>query len=311
MNSQEVTELRDQHYNATVVSIRKANPDLWIFRIKPDFPIPDHKPGQYTTLGMGTWEPRAPGCQEEKPQDPNKPKLIRRAYSISCSVLDDQGNLLPNAKSDHLEYYIVLVRDSGRGGEAPALTPRLFLLEEGDRVFLGEKITGHYHLDEAKPEQNFVFLATGTGEAPHNYMVWELLNAGHPGKIVSVCCVRYLRDLGYLEMHEKLAEKYPNYSYIWLTTREAAQKNNKKYIQDYILSGMLEEKMGSQLTPETSEVFLCGNPKMIGVPETDKKTKTRTYPTPQGVIEILEGRGFQLDDPRAKIKGNIHIEEYW
>ena len=33
--------------------------------------------------------------------------------------------------------------------------------------------------------------------------------------------------------------------------------------------------------------------------------------TPTGVIEILERRGFQVDQPQAKIKGNVHFEEYW
>ena len=32
---------------------------------------------------------------------------------------------------------------------------------------------------------------------------------------------------------------------------------------------------------------------------------------PLGVIEILEGRGFQLDNATAKMKGNVHFEEYW
>ena len=41
-----------------------------------------------------------------------------------------------------------------------------------------------------------LFLATGTGEAPHNYMLWELLRRGHTGRILSACCVRYRRDLG-------------------------------------------------------------------------------------------------------------------
>ncbi len=50
---------------------------------------------------------------------------------------------------------------------------------------------------------------------------------------------------------------------------------------------------------------------MIGVPVKDRETGQRTYPRPVGVIEILERRGFQADQPQAKIKGNIHFEEYW
>ena len=58
-------------------------------------------------------------------------------------------------------------------------------------------------------------------------------------------------------------------------------------------------------------MFLCGNPKMIGVPYKDKDTGVRTYPEPLGAIEILEQRGFRTDEPAAKVKGNLHFEEYW
>jgi ferredoxin--NADP+ reductase len=50
---------------------------------------------------------------------------------------------------------------------------------------------------------------------------------------------------------------------------------------------------------------------MIGVPTKDKDTGERVYPTPTGVIEILEKRGFHTDQPQIKFKGNIHFEEYW
>ena len=71
------------------------------------------------------------------------------------------------------------------------MTPRLFMLREGDRLFLSEKIAGVYTLDPVQPDDTVIFLATGTGEAPHNYMLWELLRRGHPGRILSACCVRY------------------------------------------------------------------------------------------------------------------------
>ena len=82
-----------------------------------------------------------------------------------------------------------------------------------------------------------VFLSTGTGEAPHNYMLWELLRRGHQGRILSACCVRYRRDLGYLAIHEELMRRYPNYTYLPLTTREADTVEHKVYIQDLITSG--------------------------------------------------------------------------
>ncbi|HEV3084325.1 MAG TPA: ferredoxin--NADP reductase [Gemmataceae bacterium] len=310
MSPEQIAELRRTRYNATVVGLRRAHSDLMILRLRPDFPLPRHKPGQYSTLGMGYWEPRFPGCQAEELAPGDETKLARRAYSISCSVLGDDGRLLDVEQADWLEFYIVLVRESDKP-QAPALTPRLFLLREGDRLFVGEKITGHFTLDPVKPGDTVVFLATGTGEAPHNYLLWELLRRGHTGRILSACCVRYRRDLGYLAIQEELMRRYPNYTYLALTTREAETVKHKVYIQDLITSGQLEEQLSKPLDPATTHFYLCGNPKMIGVPSKNRDTGEFVYPQPPGVIEILERRGFQTDQPQAKIKGNLHFEEYW
>lgn len=278
-----------------------------ILRVRPDFPIPTHKPGQYSTLGLGHWEPRIAGCQEETPKPGDESRLIRRAYSLSCSVLDEQNRLVD--PSAYLEFYIVLVREAEKA--PPALTPRLFVLSEGDRLFLGEKITGHFTLDPVRPTDNILFLSTGTGEAPHNYMLWELLRRGHTGKILAACCVRYRRDLAYLAIHEELARRYPNYTYLPLTTREAETVHHKVYIQDLITSGQLEERLGAPLDPASTHVFLCGNPKMIGLPDVDRVTKAVSFPTPTGVVELLSQRGFTVDQPNIKHVGNVHFEEYW
>jgi ferredoxin--NADP+ reductase len=310
MSPEQIAELRRTRYNATVVGLRRAHSDLMILRLRPDFPLPRHKPGQYSTLGMGYWEPRFPGCQAEELAPGDETKLARRAYSISCSVLGEDGRLLDVEQADWLEFYIVLVRESDKP-QAPALTPRLFLLREGDRLFVGEKITGHFTLDPVKAGDTVVFLATGTGEAPHNYLLWELLRRGHTGRILSACCVRYRRDLGYLAIQEELMRRYANYTYLALTTREAETVKHKVYIQDLITSGQLDEQLGKPLDPATTHFYLCGNPKMIGVPSKNRDTGEFVYPQPPGVIEILERRGFQTDQPQAKIKGNLHFEEYW
>jgi ferredoxin--NADP+ reductase len=309
MTAAEVAELRRQHYNATVVGLRKAHGDLIVLRVQSDFPRPPHTPGQYCSLGLGNWEPRHPDCQPEVLKDGEEKRLVRRAYSIGCSVLDGDGRLLDLARTDWLEFYIVLVREAAP--KPPGLTPRLFLLNEGDRLYVGEKITGHFTLDPVRPDDTVVFLATGTGEAPHNYMLWDLLRRGHPGRILSACCVRYRRDLAYLAVHEELMRRYPNYTYLALTTREADTVQHKVYCQDLITSGQLEERLGQALDPARTHVFLCGNPKMIGVPTKDRETGREVYPQPPGVIEVLEQRGFRADRPQTKVKGNIHFEEYW
>lgn len=53
-----IKELSDEHYNGTIIGIERTHETLALFRIKTDFPVPGYRPGQYTTLGLGYWEPR-------------------------------------------------------------------------------------------------------------------------------------------------------------------------------------------------------------------------------------------------------------
>ena len=78
MIPEEIRALRQKHYNATVVRLRKPHPDLLMMRVRPDFPLPPHQPGQYSTLGLGYFEPRFPGCQPEDLHAGDEAKLARR-----------------------------------------------------------------------------------------------------------------------------------------------------------------------------------------------------------------------------------------
>ena len=303
---EQIDDLKASNYNASINHIREHNPDLWVIRIKPDEPVEPFKPGQYTTLALGYWEPRVDDAHEDFEVGSDQwAKLVRRSYSVSSSMVSEGGGLLePNL--DEIEFYIVLVRPEG--DLIPGLTPRLWTKGEGDRIFLGRKFTGRYTLDDVEPDDNVVFLSTGTGEAPHNMMIAELLRNDHQGRIISVCCVRYRDDLAYLEQNDVLEEKFENYKYETLTTREPENVGNKVYIQDYVVSGQLEEVLGAELDPETTHVFLCGNPAMIGIPKWDDEDQP-SFPDELGVCQILHERGFTID--HHKTKGNVHYEEYW
>ena len=81
-------------------------------------------------------------------------------------------------------------------------------------------MTGHYNLNGLKNTDQVVFFSTGTGEAPHNAMIWELLTKGHKNPIVSCVCTRYRADQAYRSLHEKLEKQFNNYKVIYLATRE-------------------------------------------------------------------------------------------
>ncbi|MDP9495728.1 MAG: hypothetical protein M3P87_10855, partial [Actinomycetota bacterium] len=233
--------LRRQHYNAALTHIRAHNEDLWVMRVRSDEPIEPFAAGQYTTLALGYWEPRADDAVDDFSSG-QREKLARRSYSVSSSIVDEDGNLV-EANPQDVEFYIVKVRPGEQ--EIPALTPRIFLKGVGDRIFMGRKFTGHYTLEGVKPTDNIVFLSTGTGEAPQNKMTAELLRREHEGTILNVVCVRYRADLAYVEQQAIVEERYPIYRYVSLTTREPENEGKKVYIQDMITSGQLEAELGA------------------------------------------------------------------
>jgi len=294
-------ELAEHFYNATITVFEPTHSDLWRLRVRPDVGDTSHQPGQYATLGLGYWEPRVDSATDDG-LDGKWLKMIRRSYSISSPIFDEHGYLVDHSGDDELEFYIVLVAPSEEN--VPALTPRLALKRPGDRIFLGSKVAGRYTLAPViDPARTVVFLSTGTGEAPHNAMVNQLLRKGHSGPIVSAVTVRNWADLGYRAEHDDLVARYPNYHYMPLPTREPDFP--KTYLQDVIRNDGFESSFGVGLDPDTTDVFLCGNPAMIGLPEGDDGE----WPEPQGVVELLVERGFTLD--RRGDPGNIHFEEYW
>lgn len=308
----DISELRRQHYNATVTRRRLINDELVILRVRPDAGVPTYEAGQYTTLGLGYWEPRASGCDEEHLAEALQTRLPQRAYSISSPILDEQDRPVRVTDLGELEFYVVLIRHAD--DHVPALTPRLFALETGSRLFVGPHPKGRYMLAPVRPDDHIVLLATGTGEAPHNAMLGELLARGHRGQILNVVSVRNDGDLGYLPTHRRAESLWPNYHYVAITTREPRNIDpahpefaGKMRLQDLITSRRIAKSLGQPFEPRTCHVFLCGNPAMVGIPK--EEHGQRIYPQPTGVIEVLERAGFQADRPGQP--GNIHFEKYW
>lgn len=299
-----VEELRAEHYNATITHFEPTHSDLWVLRVKPDHGSVSHLPGQYASLGLGYWEERVDDAMEDN-IDKQWEKLVRRSYSISHRIFDEHGYLANDAEADELEFYIVLVPPTP--DNVPGLTPRLATKTPGDRIYLGPKVAGRYTLAPVtNPADTVILLSTGTGEAPQNAMVTELLRKGHHGPIVSAVSVRQWADLGYLDKHRELEKRYPNYHYLPQPTREPDVP--KRYLQDLIREDVFASEFGVELDPTTTHVFLCGNPSMIGLP-TEAEDGSITYPDTVGVVQLLAERGFTLD--HRKERGNVHYEEYW
>lgn len=264
-------------YNATVSGREEINPQLLVLRVQSDAPLFEFTPGQFAVLGLLGREPRV---AETLPEDPaSEPdKLIRRAYSISSSSVERR----------YVEFYLTLVA-SGQ------LTPRLFALRYGGRLFLSQKASGLFTLDRVAPGRAVILVATGTGLAPYISMLRTLLIQDTVRKYVVLQGARYSWDLGYRAELESLARIRTNLIYIPSITRPEQDPHFGGLtgrIQGLLGQGIVEQLAGIPLDPEQADVFLCGNPDMI------EATKS-----------LLLAKGFVTD--KGKQAGTLHVEEYW
>jgi ferredoxin--NADP+ reductase len=299
----EIEALRRELYNATVGGIRRVHADLMVLRVRPDAPIPPYEAGQWIALGIGLWEPPVPGLPAEELTESDLRSLVRRPFSISSAIVSErEPRLLRPGEEDFYEFYLALHREAPR---PPAISTRLFALEPGSRLWIAVQPRGQNTLAGVRPDDDVLFAATGTGEAPHNRMIWELLRRGHRGRVAAVVTARHQADLGYREAHERAMRLFPNYRYAPVTTREPGDRNCR--MQDLLRSGALEAMAGFRLEPSHARVFLCGNPGMIGAPRVHPEGVV--YPPVPGMVELLEReRGYRADPRRGNI--NIHFERY-
>ena len=140
-----------------------------------------------------------------------------------------------------------------------------------------------------------LLIATGTGLAPYMSMLRTMLVTDNSRPYVVLHGARYSWDLGYRAELESLARLRPNLTYIPSITRPDEDPHFRGHtgrIQTLLEQGIVEALAGVPLDPARIEVFLCGNPEMIGV-----------------VKEMLAPRAFTA--PRGKEQGTLHVEEYW
>jgi ferredoxin--NADP+ reductase len=264
--------------NAVLIQRIEVAPGLGIFRVAPvGWTLPPFTPGQFAVLGLPASAPRTPLSDPEEPGDPER--IIRRAYSIASSSL----------AREYLEVYVNLVRS----GE---LTPRLFALEPGTRLWLGPKLTGMFTLREVPREKHVALVATGTGLAPYMSMLRSELECGGARRFAVVHGARHSWDLGYSAELYTMQRLCPNLVYLPSVSRPDAEPapwgGAKGHVQDLWTGGAVARSLGFRPSPADTHVFLCGNPGMIDV-----------------MTKVLEGEGFRVHESRAP--GQIHVERYW
>jgi ferredoxin--NADP+ reductase len=268
------TQPATSQLNARISKRVAVTPELVIFHIKPDQAIKSFLPGQYVAIGLPASSARPSDFPPERePQTGDK--LIKRAYSIGSAptVLEE------------LEFYIAIVPDG-------ALTSRLALLQEGDRIHLAPKITGTFTLQSVPSDANLVLLSTGTGIAPYISML-RTPSTWLPGRqITLVHGVRYASDLAYRTELQALAEQQSCFRYLPVASREKETWNGQRGRLQTLFEGSASTEPAILLDPARDHVFLCGNPAMINEMET-----------------LLVKRGYQ--EHTRKNPGSLHLERYW
>ena len=241
-------------YNATLVRREDLTDDLAYFHVKADDAAAPFESGQYMTTGV-----IADG------------KMLQRPYSVASApaVADSEG----------YEFFVRLVPIN-------RFTTALWRLPVGHRMrLIGPK--GRFML-EPDDDRTHLYVSTGTGIAPFVSMVRESMAQGRPRDTVLLNGCSFADELGYRRELEAW-ERDPAYRLRYVPTiSRATDPRNANWTGKV---GRAEQVVGEVcseqgLAPETTVVYICGNPEMI-----------------LNVEQILLDRGF----PEPHVKKEL----YW
>ncbi len=217
-------------YNATLVRREDQTEDLGYFWVRMDEnPIP-FEPGQYMTIGVF-----ADG------------KLLQRPYSVASSprVIGSEG----------YEFYV-------RHVPIIRFTTALWRLPIGHRMrIIGPK--GKFLL-EPHDSRTHLYVSTGTGVAPFLAMLRDTKAAGEPRRTVLLQGNSYADEIGSLDEIRNLQDEGYPLTFIPTVSRATHPRN-----ADWTgRTGRVEENVASVclelgLLPDTTVVYICGNPEMI------------------------------------------------
>lgn len=241
---------------AEVIENRRWNKDLFSLILHAD--VDPFTAGQFTKLGVEI-----------------DGKIIQRAYSFVNP---------PGAK--YLEVYATRVQDG-------LLSPRLHALEGDDSVLITKESSGFFTLDEVPQSEHLWLLSTGTAIGPYLSILREEAVWQRFRKVVLVHAVRFSADLSYQAEINELQQKRSDQIIVQpFVSREPTMGALSGRITHALEDGLLERAVGLKLTPEKSQIMLCGNPQMV-----------------KDVRALLLEKG--LEKNLRKKPGHITTEQYW
>lgn len=267
-------------YNATLTWRSDLTPTTMAIRVKLDQGPLNFSAGQYAILGLERAAARLTGTPTESQQlnTSSEADLIRRAYSITSK-----------SSAVELEFVITLVPHG-------SLTPRLFALKAGDRLFVENKAHGAFTTARSSGNRDLLLCATGPAIAPYISMIRDQFPVPEHCYVL-VHGAGAPEELFYRPQLEELAANSPRLIYLPTLLDKnsvpAKWKGLQGSIEEIIGDGSLEEQIGMPIAPERFDVFLSGNPSMI-----------------EKVTSQLVNRGFVVGPP-TDAQTNIFGERYW
>ena len=229
-----------------------------LFVLHVEAPVEPFLAGQFTKLGLNIGG-----------------ELITRPYSMVNSPSEQM-----------LEFYFNTVPNGD-------FSNRLSKLGDGDNILVSPAASGTFTLDEVPEAEHLWLLATGTAIGPFISILKTDIPWKRFSKIVLVHGVRNASDLNYEETIAEFTARDPDkFSMVPFVTREETDFAMAGRIPDAIKDGSLEQRVDLELTPDSSQVMICGNPGMI------KESK-----------EVLNERGLMKNLRRKP--GHVTTEHYW
>ncbi len=191
-----------------------------------------------------------------------------------------------NAPADPvLEFYGVVVP------EGP-LSPRLARLRAGDTLHVADNPAGWLILSEVPPAEDLWLVATGTGIAPFLSILRTEAPWQRYRRVVLVHGVRHANELVYGNLIEQMVRTHAGrLSYVRFVSRETFPGALQGRIPAALADGRLEAAAGG-ISPERSQLMLCGNPDML-----------------KDMAAALAARG--LKKHRRRSPGQITVESFW
>lgn len=213
-------------------------------------------------------------------------QFIKIGLTINDEVIAHPYSLVNPPNKTPLAFYYINVPNG-------QLTSHLSELKINDSVLIAPKAHGFLILDEIPLAKTLWLMATGTGVGPFLSMLATAKPWQRYEKVVLVWAARTLAELTYQDLISQLLIEHPHqFIYVPFVSRESTDSALTGRIPQAIVDGRLEERVAILISPEDSQIMLCGNPQMV-------KDTTNT----------LIARGLKKN--KRFSPGHISSENYW